>query len=88
MIEAKDVEPKKTYDYTIFKSGYWYGGYQCQMFLNHGYGEYKDSFSILLKKGKFSQIHNLTSDEKLSFCRAIIGKLTTDELTKLGLKAI
>lgn len=86
MIEVKNPNENK-YDYTIFKSGYWHGGYQCQMFLNYGYGDYKDSFSVLLIKGKFKQIHNLTQDEKLSFARAIISKLTNDELAKLGLKA-
>lgn len=83
---TEEVKENK-YDYTIFKSGYWHGGYQCQLFLNYGYGQYPDSYSLILKKGKFSQVHNLTKDEKLGFAKAILSKLSSDELTSLGLKA-
>lgn len=67
------------YNFTIFKSGYHYGDKHCQMFLNYGYGNHPESFSIVLKKGNFTLIHNLTKDEKLSFVKSVFNKLTEDE---------
>lgn len=74
------VESKKNdYENTIFKSAYWYAGFPIQLFVNHGVGGH-DSFSFLIKKGKFTQIHNLTKDEKVPFVKAILSKMSSAEI--------
>ncbi len=81
MVEESKQENK--YDYTIYKSGYWYGGQHIQLFVNYDVGGH-GSFSFLIKRGNTTLISNLQKDEKLSLIRALMSKCTTDELVKLG----
>lgn len=79
IVQPSEEKVARTYDNTIFKSSYWYNKYLCQMFFNFGVGGH-NSFSVIVKKGKTTLVHNLVADEKLNFVRAVLSKLTPEEL--------
>lgn len=75
--EVSPVENK--HENTIYKHSYWFGKTLCQFFLNFGYGGYK-SYSLVVKKGNQTLIHNISVDEKLVFARQVLSRLTPEEL--------
>lgn len=86
VVQTPTVEVKKEKEdagkYTIFKSSYFYGKKQCMLFINHGYGGH-NTFSIVLKQGNYSNIHNLVDDESVSFVKNLFNKLTPEQKKKV-----
>lgn len=64
---------------TIYKSAYFYGKKPCHMFMNYNVGGH-GSYSIVLKSGPITVIHNIAKDQKLNFARAVLKQLSKEEL--------
>lgn len=66
---------------TKFKSAYYLGDKLLSFFLN--FREETQSFSFIIKKGAYSFIYNLTSEEKLPVIRTMIRELNPREIDQL-----
>lgn len=69
------------YPETKFKSAYWLGDKLLNFFLN--FREETQSFSFIIKKGAYSTIYNLTSEERLPLVRTMIRELPASDLLSL-----
>jgi hypothetical protein len=70
------------YSNTIFKSSYWYGKILCQLFVNYNVGGHQ-SYSLVMKKGNMTLIHNIDKDNKMSFIKNVLRQLSKDELATI-----
>lgn len=64
---------------TIFKTAYAVGPIANSLYVN--YGAYGDNFSILIKKGKFTNIFNLedAGADPVSFLQTLYGALNSKQ---------
>jgi hypothetical protein len=73
------IDPK--HPETKYKSAYYLGDKLLSFFLN--YNENNKSFSFIIKKGAYSFIYNLTSEEKMPVVRTMLRQLSIDELRQV-----
>lgn len=81
MTEETVVEKKDDYKHTIFKSSYHLGEHLLSLFVN--YGRIGNTFSFVIKKGKWNTIYNLTEAERDSFLKNCLKPLSPDERAKI-----
>lgn len=73
--------------HTIFKSAYYLGDKLLSLFVNYNSESNPNSISFVIKKGAYSFIYNLTTEEKLPFIRTLLRQLSQDELDKIVLES-
>ncbi len=80
-VEGNETKKDNGFPETVFKSSYAYGDYTMFLFVN--YRKVANSFSFIIKKGKFNFIYNLTEEEKRPILLAMLKSLSAQELQQL-----
>lgn len=82
--ESASVENvEKKYAETVFKSAYYHGQHMLNFFLNFNAKQNPNAFSIIIRKGKFNSVYNLTEAETVSYVRSILGSVSPEMLNTI-----
>lgn len=75
---------KNEYPETIFRSSYHLGEHLLSLFVN--FRKVSESYSFIIRKGKWNTIYNLTKEERFSFIKNCAIQLSPSEKQQLILE--